>query len=408
MRRFINADIDSGIIEFVKTITERSMMQFRKFGSTGWDVSALGFGAMRLPILEGDSGKIDEPLATAMIRRAIDAGVNYIDTAWGYHREQSERFLGRVLKDGYRDRVRLATKLPSWLVDTSADFDRFLEAQLERLDVDHLDVYLLHSMNANNWEKYQKLDVFSWAEKKMAEGLFHHLGFSFHDTYDVFENIVRGYDNWAMAQIQYNYIDIDYQAGMKGLKLAADRGMAVVAMEPLRGGQIAVNPPPLPVAEIWAQSERDWSPVAWALNWLWDQPEVSLVLSGMSAMEHVEENLLLAADAAVGKLTDEDHALVSQARETYVLLKPIPCTQCEYCLPCPNGVDIPRVFAIYNDAVAFDAWDSGYRAYNLFTKPEVRADNCIECGECEAVCPQNIEIIEWLATAHRKLTIPEG
>ena len=177
MRRFINADIVSGIIEFVKTITERSMMQFRKFGSTGWDVSALGFGAMRLPILEGDSGKIDEPLATAMIRRAIDAGVNYIDTAWGYHREQSERFLGRVLKDGYRDRVRLATKLPSWLVDTSADFDHFLEAQLERLDVDHLDVYLLHSMNAHHWEKYQKLDVFSWAEKKMAEGLFHHLGF---------------------------------------------------------------------------------------------------------------------------------------------------------------------------------------------------------------------------------------
>jgi hypothetical protein len=382
-------------------------MQYRKFGSADWKASVLGFGAMRLPTLDGDSGKIDEPEATRMIRKAIDAGVNYVDTAWSYHREQGELFVGRALKDGYREKVHLATKLPSWLVTTAADFDRYLEAQLKRLDVNYIDVYLLHSMHEQHWQKYQKLDVFSWAEKKMAEGLFRHLGFSFHDRYEVFESIVNGYDNWSMAQIQYNYIDIAYQAGLKGLKLAADRGLAVVVMEPLRGGQIAKNPPPLPVAETWAKSGRDWSPVAWALNWVWDQPEVTMLLSGMSAMEHVDENLALAAEAKVGKLTKEDQALVAQVRDIYASLQPIPCTQCEYCLPCPSGVAIPRVFSIYNEAVAFDAWDSGQRAYNLFTKSEERADNCIECGECEAVCPQNIKIIEWLATAHKKLIMPE-
>ena len=209
-----------------------------------------------------------------------------------------------------------------------------------------------------------------------------------------------------MAQIQYNYIDIDYQAGMKGLKLAADRGMAVVAMEPLRGGQIAVNPPPLPVAEIWAQSERDWSPVAWALNWLWDQPEVSLVLSGMSAMEHVEENLLLAADAAVGKLTDEDHALVSQARNLR-FIKPIPAPNANTACPA-QAVWISRVFAICNDAVAFDAWDSGYRAYNLLPNLKCEPITASNVESVKLSARRTLRIIEWLATAHRKLTIPEG
>jgi hypothetical protein len=382
-------------------------MQYRKFGSLDWDASALGFGAMRLPTLDGDSSKIDELEATAMIRRAIDAGVNYVDTAWGYHQEQSEPFLGRALKDGYREQVFLATKMPSWLVKEEADFDRFLEEQLKRLDVDHLDVYLLHTLNARYWKNYQDLDVFSWAEKRMAEGLFHHFGFSFHDDYPVFEQIVNGYDNWAMAQIQYNYIDIDNQAGMKGLKLAAARGLAVVVMEPLRGGQIAKNPPPVPVAETWAQSERDWTPVAWALNWLWDQPEVTMALSGMSTMEHVVENLALAEVSAVGVLTDADRALVTEARAAYKSLQPIPCTQCEYCLPCPSGVAIPRIFSVYNEAVAFDAWENARWEHNNFIKPEAWADNCVECGDCEAVCPQSIKIIEWLATAHEKLAAPE-
>ena len=381
-------------------------MQYRKFGSLDWNVSALSFGAMRLPVLDGDSSKIDEPEAAAMIHRAIDAGVNYIDTAYPYHQEHSERFVGKVLKDGYREKVRLATKMPCWLVKEQADFDRYLEEQMQRLDVDHLDFYLLHALNKKSWENMQALDVFSWAENRMSEGVFGYLGFSFHDDYQVFESIVKGYDNWALAQIQFNYIDVDYQAGRKGLQLAADRGLAVVVMEPLRGGQIAKNPPPDPVAETLAKSERDWTPVAWALHWLFDQPEVSTALSGMSEMEHVEENLAIAAESGIGLLTESDHQLIKEVRKAYDSMAPIPCTQCEYCLPCPSGVAIPRIFGAYNNAVSFDAWDHARWVYNGPIKPEARADQCVECGECEEACPQHIEIIQWLAKVHETLAEP--
>jgi len=300
----------------------------------------------------------------------------------------------------------VATKMPSWLIETKTDFDQYFEEQLRRLDVEYIDMYLLHALNERAWKNYQKLDVFSWAEKRMAEGLIDNLGFSFHDDYSVFEDIVTGYDHWAMAQIQYNYIDINYQAGRKGLKLAADRGLAVVVMEPLRGGMIAKDPPPEPVAEVWAKSGRDWSAVAWALNWVWDQPEVSLALSGMSAMDHVEENLALASQSKVGILTEEDHAVIAEVRDKYSSLAPIPCTGCEYCLPCPNGVAIPTIFEIYNEAVTFDAWGQGRFAYNSPSLIDKQADLCIECGECEDVCPQNIEIINWLAAAHDALAMP--
>ena len=379
-------------------------MQYRKFGSLDWEVSALGFGAMRLPTLEGDSSNIDEPLATKMIRTAIDKGVNYVDTAYPYHQEQSERFVAKVLKDGYREKVRLATKMPCWLVKEASDFDHYLEEQMRRLDVNFIDFYLLHALNAKSWQKMQDLGVFDWAEKRMTEGLFGHLAFSFHDDYPVFESIINGYDNWTFAQIQYNYIDTNYQAGQKGLKLAADRGLAVVVMEPLRGGMIAKNPPPKPVADVWEKSDRDWTPAAWAFNWLWDQPEVSTTLSGMHTIADVEENLRLASEAAVGKLTEEDRRFVAEARKAYASLAPIPCTACEYCLPCPSGVSIPQIFEIYNEAVSFDAWENGRWSYNNQIKPEAWADQCIECGECEAVCPQNIEIIDWLAKAHEALT----
>jgi len=356
-------------------------MKYRKFGSLDWEVSALGFGAMRLPTLDNDSSKINEPLATEMIRYAIDAGVNYVDTAYPYHQEQSEPLVGRVLKDGYREKVRLATKMPCWKVKEEVDFDRLLEEQMRRLDVDYIDFYLLHALNASTWQKVKHLDVFNWAEKRMSEGMFGHICFSFHDEYPVFESIIKGYDNWTMAQIQYNYVDVNYQAGRKGLKLAADRGLAVVVMEPLRGGRIAKNPPPEPVAEVWAKSERNWTPAAWAFHWLWDQPEVSTTISGMNTMSDVEENLATASEATVGSLTEGDQEIIEEAHKVYDSLAPIPCTQCEYCLPCPSGVAIPRIFDFYNDAVAYDAWGHSRWAYgNLLTADE-RADNCVECGE---------------------------
>jgi len=382
-------------------------MQYRKFGSLDWEVSALGFGAMRLPILDDDSGKINEPLATEMIRHAIDSGVNYVDTAYPYHQEQSEPFVGRVLKDGYREKVKLATKMPCWKVKEEADFDRFLEEQMKRLDVDYIDFYLLHALSKGSWRKVKALDVFTWAEKKMSEGLFGHLCFSFHDENPVYESIINGYDNWTMAQIQYNFMDVDYQAGRKGLKLAADRGLAVVVMEPLRGGRIAKNPPPAPVAEVWAKSDRDWTPAEWAFHWLWDQQEVSVAISGMNSMSDIEENLVTASRSEVGLLTDEDQVIIQEAQKVYGSLAPIPCTQCEYCLPCPSGVAIPRIFDYYNDAVAYDAWGHARWAYKNMMSASNRADNCVECGECEAVCPQNIQIIDWLATAHERLWEPE-
>lgn len=378
-------------------------MKYRKFGSLDWEVSALGFGAMRLP--GNEDGTINEPEATAMIRHAIDAGVNYVDTAYTYHNSQSEPLVGSALKDGYRDKVRLATKMPSWLVKEESDFDRFLEEQMTRLDVSYLDFYLLHTLNAKYWQIYQDLDVFSWAEKRISEGVFGHLGFSFHDEYPVFESIVTGYDNWALAQIQYNYMDVDYQAGRKGLKLAADRGLAVVVMEPVRGGRLAKNPAPESVAEVWAKSGRDWTPAAWALNWVWDQAEVSTALSGMSTMAQVEENLKTASETDAGILTDQDHALIREASKAYESLAPIPCTQCEYCLSCPSGVAIPTIFDLYNDAVTYDDWGHAKWAYENQLRPEQLADNCIECGECEEACPQHIEIIDWLAKAHERMAV---
>ncbi|MBG0770581.1 MAG: aldo/keto reductase [Anaerolineaceae bacterium] len=382
-------------------------MKYRKFGSLDWKTSALGFGAMRLPVLDNDSGRINEPLAMEMIRHAIDSGVNYVDTAYPYHQEQSEPFIGKVLKDGYRNKVKLATKMPSWFVKEAADLDRLLEEQLRRLDVDHLDFYLLHALNAQYWAKYKQLDVFTWAEKKMAEGLFEHLCFSFHDEYSVFEEIVNGYDNWTMAQIQYNYMDTDYQAGTKGLKLAASKGLAVVVMEPLRGGRLAKNPAPPKVEEVWARSEYDWSPAAWALQWIWNQPEVSTVLSGMSTIQQVDENLETASHSSVGLLKEQDLALVEQARKAYESLAPIPCTQCEYCLPCPNGVSIPKIFEVYNEAIMYEEFSGSRWAYMNQIPAAARADNCVECGECEAACPQSIHIIDWLAKAHEALHEPQ-
>lgn len=381
-------------------------MQYRKFGSLNWEVSALGFGAMRLPTVAGDSGRIDEPVAAAMMRHAIDQGLNYVDTAYAYHHGQSERFVGEVLKDGYREKVKLATKLPCWLVDGPADFDRLLEEQLTRLDVSSVDFYLLHALNQKSWQMMQELQVITWAEKRMAEGLFDHLGFSFHDDYPVFESIVTGYDHWTMAQIQYNYMDIDYQAGQKGLKLAADRGLAVVVMEPLRGGRLAKDPAPEPVADAWSRSDRGWTPAAWALHWVWNQPEVTVALSGMSNMQQVKENIQTASSSRIGKLTEADQATIEKVRQAYGSLMPIPCTRCEYCLPCPSGVAIPTIFNIYNDSTAYDSWDSGRWSYGQQLKPELQADNCVACGACEEVCPQNIRIIDWLATAHQKLGEP--
>jgi len=381
-------------------------MQYRTFGKLEWKPSALGFGAMRLPTIGDDPAEIDEELASRMIRTAIDAGVNYVDTAWPYHKGESEPFLGRCLKDGYRGKIKLATKLPCWLIEDPSAFDDYLDKQRTRLDTDRIDFYLLHALNKDRWAAMQDLGVLEWAERAIADGRIGHLGFSFHDDLATFKTIVDAYD-WTFCQIMYNYMDVDFQAGREGLGYAASKGLAVVIMEPLRGGSLT-RPAPAPVARLWEQAPVQRSQADGALQWLWNQPEVSLVLSGMSAMDHVEENLESADHSGVGTLNDEELRLLDRVRDAYRALSPVPCTDCRYCQPCPNGVDIPRIFENYNNAMMYGD-HARYRAsYNRFMEAEKRADNCVECGQCESVCPQQIEIIEWLKVAHAFLSEAEA
>ncbi len=373
-------------------------MQYRIFGKLTWKPSALGFGAMRLPTIDGNSTKIDEELATQMVRRAIDCGVNYIDTAWVYHQEKSEPLLGRALQDGYRDKVKLATKMPSWLIKKSSDFDRYLDEQLKRLQTDQIDFYLLHALNKTYWPNLRELGVLDWAEKAIADHRIGAIGFSFHDEFSVFKEIIDAYD-WIFCMIMYNYMDVEFQAGRKGLHYAAARDVAVVIMEPLRGGLLA-QPPPKTIADLWESAPITRYPADWALQWLWDQPEVSLVLSGMSTMEHVEENIAYAARSQAGLLSAEESALVKRVRRAYRDLAPIPCTDCKYCLPCPTGVNIPRIFTVYNTVMMHGKRDHTRWSYISSLSEEERADQCIACGKCEQVCPQQIMVIDWLKEVH--------
>lgn len=373
-------------------------MRYRTFGRLDWKPSALGFGAMRLPTIDGDLGKIDEHEATRMIRFAIDHGVNYVDTAYPYHQEASEPFLGRALQHGYREQVRLATKMPCWKIEGAEDFDRYLDEQLERLQTDHIDFYLLHGLNGESWPKVRDLGVLRWAEKAIADARIRHLGFSFHDRREVFEEIVDASDLWLFCQIQYNLMDTEYQAGTKGLEYAANRGLALVVMEPLRGGQLTKNVPP-DVQKIWDNAPRKRTPADWSLQWVWNHPEVSVVLSGMSTMEQVEQNIASANESGPATLTGEELGLIGCVRDRYQTLSRIPCTDCRYCLPCPSGVNIPHVFEIYNDAMIYGDEQQAQMSYSWLDKEE-RANLCVECGECLEKCPQQIDIPGWLAKAH--------
>ena len=368
-------------------------MQYRRFGELDFQASALGFGCMRLPTKGGRKNIVEEE-ATRMVRYAIDHGVNYLDTGYPYHGGNSERFLGRALKDGYREKITLATKLPCRMVEGADDFERFLNEQLGRLQIEHIDIYLLHGLRADRWTKVRDLDVLEWAEGAKADGRIGHLGFSFHDELPVFKEIIDAYDDWVMCQIQHNYMNMEHQAGTKGLRYAASKGLAVVVMEPLLGGKL-VNPPEQ-VQRIWDTAEKKRTPAEWAFQWLWNQPEVAVALSGMSTMQQVVENVASADAAAVGALTARELALFPQVRKTYDELCPIPCTQCNYCMPCPNGVDIPRNFDIYNQGMMYNQPEQARTVYNRRLAEEARASACIQCQECEEKCPQSILISEWM------------
>jgi uncharacterized protein len=347
---------------------------------------------MRLPTTGGPAA-IDQPLAIRMIRRGIDAGVNYVDTAWPYHGGMSETVVGKALRDGYRDRVKIATKLPVWLVSTTADCDRIFDEQCAKLHTDRIDCYLLHALGRKSWDKVKRLGVLDWAARQKERGRIGCIGFSFHDEASAFQEIVDGWDQWTFCQIQYNYMNQTTQAGTAGLELAAARGLAVVIMEPLLGGSLA-NPPPV-IREIWSGAAHTRSAAEWALQWLWDKPEVSVVLSGMTAMDQVEENLAIVDRSRVGMLTAKDVELVSRVAELYTSLRPVPCTQCNYCMPCPSGLDIPRNLELYNSTVMY-GWTHTARHSYLFMKEAERASSCTECLQCEEKCPQQIVVHEWM------------
>lgn len=364
----------------------------REMGKTGEKVSALGFGCMRLPTRDDQSIDVDE--ATRMLRFAIDNGVDYVDTAWGYHNGQSEPFVGSALQDGYRDKVNLATKLPSWLIKCREDMDYYLNEQLRRLRTDVIDFYLIHALNRRYWKNLKEHDIFEFMDSALASGRIRHIGFSFHDTLDVFKEIIDSY-GWEFCQIQYNFVDTEHQAGLEGLKYAAGKGIGVAVMEPLRGGKLATNVRD-DILSIWNSSGIDRTPAAWALRWVWNDPDVGVVLSGMSTMDQVRENIETAREASPYSMSSSELAIVDRVREEYKKRIKVSCTGCSYCMPCPSGVAIPTCFDFFNDAYMFDSIEDHKKAYLRSVKKENRASLCVECGRCEELCPQNIPIIEQL------------
>jgi len=384
-------------------------MLYRKIPKNGDELSILGFGCMRLAVKV--DGSIDEERATKQVRYAIDHGVNYVDTAWPYHMGLSEPFVGRALTDGYREKVKLATKLPSWLIEKREDMDTFLNAQLEKLRTDHIDYYLIHALVGALWDNVEKLGVADFLTKAKADGRIRNAGFSFHGAGEDFSRIVDAYD-WDFCQIQYNFLDEKNQAGTAGLEYAASRKLGVIIMEPLRGGNLTKTVPPA-VREIWDEATVKRTPAEWALRWIWNHPEVTVVLSGMNDEAHIRENLKVAGMAYPDSLTEAELQLVKRVESKYRELMKVACTGCRYCMPCPSGVNIPLCFEEYNNL--YLAGDPNGEKFMYAARlggavalgdPEF-ASLCVQCGQCVEKCPQHIDIPTVLESVVEELEGPD-
>ncbi len=383
-------------------------MLYRKIGKTDCEASVLGFGCMRLPMLEQKNPPkdfierqraVDEEKALEMMDYAIKNRINYFDSAYMYHAGNSELILGKAIK-GKRDKLIITTKSPVMMIQKHDDFDRILDEQLKKLGTDHLDFYLLHGIARETWEKAKSLKVFNFLDRMQKDGRVRYAGFSFHDKTDVFKDIIDSYP-WAACQIQYNYFDENYQAGKEGLKYAASKGIGVIVMEPLRGGRFTRRIPDA-VQKIWDSTDVKRSPAEWGLRWVANHPEVSVILSGMTAMEQLKENISIADAFKPNSLTKKELGIINKVVSTYKELMAVDCTGCNYCMPCPNGVNIPMIFSLYNDVVMFKD-EMPVIMYNTMMGPGQDAANCVECGECEKKCPQHIEIIDNLKDAHKAL-----
>ena len=372
-------------------------MQYVPFGKIGKMVSRLGFGTMRLPTMKNgqEATVIDRDEAIAMIRHAIDQGVNYVDTAYAYHQGESEIVTGLALQDGYRERVMLTSKLPQWLLKEASDMDRFLDEQLRKMDVSYLDFYLLHALDIEAFHRLQAFGYKDFLGRAKADGRIRFAGFSFHDGKEAFREMIDDYD-WDMTQIQFNYLDDENQATLEGLRYAGKRGIPVVVMEPLRGGALAN--PPHEVIRLMGENPKGYMPVEWAFRYCGHFPEVATILSGMSTMEQVKDNLRLFDGVTPGCLDKQDEAFVKKLKDTYLSRMKVGCTACGYCQPCPEGVRIPNIFEYYNEAHMLDRHAALARQYRQLIKAEADGSRCVACGQCEEICPQQLPIIDWLKT----------
>jgi len=378
-------------------------MQYRIVPKNGDKLSTLGYGCMRLPTR---MGSINETLAEKQMLEAMERGVNYFDTAYPYHNGKSEPFLGKVLaRNNCRDRVKIATKLPHWSTLSKEDMHRVLDEQLAKLQTDRIDYYLVHALSGELWERAKKIGVIEFLDEALKMGKILNPGFSYHGLADDFAPIVDDYD-WTFCQIQYNFLDTHNQAGTAGLRYAAENELAVIIMEPLRGGNLARTPPPS-VQKIWDRSAAQRTPAEWSLRWLFDQPEVTVVLSGMNNDEHIAENLAIAEQGMANSLTDQERALVQEAAEEFRRVMKVNCTGCQYCMPCPAGVNIPGCFDTYNSKYAFK--DRQARMHYLFfnggvvTGNATLASQCVGCGKCVKKCPQSIAIPEMLKQVEKDM-----
>jgi len=387
-------------------------MQYRTMPKSGDKISLLGYGCMRLPTLAGGEASrlIDKDRALKQIRGAIDSGVNYLDTAWPYHLGASESFLGEyVLKDGYREKVNIATKLPCFMVNKKEKIEEIFSKQLKKLKVDYFDYYLLHSLNGSSWAKMKSLDIIDFMDRVKKEGKVRNMGFSFHGTFEAFKEIIDSYD-WDFAQVQYNILDENFQAGIKGIEYAASKKIGIIAMEPLRGGAL-VGKIPKEVQELYDSAVIKRSPANWAFSWVYNNPNIITVLSGMNDEKHIEENIKLASEIKPNSLTDEELSIIKRVRDKYLEVMTVGCTGCAYCLPCPAGINIPDAFKNLND---YNMFGSTMSKLNHMTYAGIMTEDgkphwtstCIDCGKCEERCPQNIEVRKEFKKVQKDLEGP--
>lgn len=374
-------------------------MEYRELGNTGENVSILGFGGMRLPT-NNENKDINKKQAEELLSYGIDNGINIIDTAYSFHANEihggagnSEPFLGEFLETGYRDKVYLQTKMPSWLIKKEEDLEFYLDQQLKRLKTDHIDNYLLHGVNNENWENYKNVNILEFLDNILSDGRVKHVGFSTHGTVETLFILTAEYDKWEIALTQMNFLDETYQTGIEGLNILSQMGIGNMIMEPLRGGRLVQNVPEN-IMKIWDSAEEKRSPIEWALEYLWNMENVSCVFSGMNSLEHLKTNIKIASKSKPNMISKNDKKVIKDVAEEYRQHKGNDCTSCGYCMPCPNKINIPHCFREYNMGNILNSPKGSARQYFTYFEDEALAHHCTQCGDCVNMCPQGINIPE--------------